>query len=150
MLAFLCALTLAQGALAQCATTQELQAMTMRALQSELMVAALSCGMKDNYNHFIDTNKLQLRNHGTMLRGYFQRHHGGKAEPELNAFVTQLANQASRMSLNQSDRLYCRQASLMFRMIQAQQATQLGSIFYARYQPWHETPNCEPTELATN
>lgn len=131
-----------------CASENEHSSITMRALQSELMVAALSCGLKDNYNNFITLHHDALREHGKMLKTYFKRHYAGKSEYQLNRFVTQLANQASRISLNKADSVYCRQAGLLFQFIEAQDNKNIGHMLNARYQQWHNIDHCKPQQLA--
>lgn len=112
------ALTLAVAAPAMaagsaCATAADEAAINTRVLQTELMVAALSCGEKDRYNAFVTTFKDQLSYNGQALRTMFKRVHGARGDYEMNAFVTRLANDASQR--NSTSRAgYCASASQTF------------------------------------
>ena len=59
-------------------------ALNTRALQTELMVAALSCGNRIHYNAFVIKYQGDLVKHGRSLQSFFQRKHGaaGRKEPE--------------------------------------------------------------------
>jgi N-acyl-L-homoserine lactone synthetase len=82
----------------QCVTKAEKTALDTRVLQTELMVAALSCGQRDQYNAFVIAFKPELQTNGARLKTLFQRLHGSKSKKELNSFVTRLANDASQQS----------------------------------------------------
>ncbi len=73
----------------------ETDAVNVRILQSEMMVAALACDMRQNYNSMISHFKQELVEHGRVLRRMFRRDHGGSAQKALDGFITQLANDAS-------------------------------------------------------
>jgi len=87
---------------AQCvqANAEETAAIKMRALQSRLMVAALSCGVRKEYNAFVGRFDDVLAESGQTLRGYFRRSHGKAGLRELDAYVTGLANRNSMDSLD--------------------------------------------------
>ncbi|MEQ8443553.1 MAG: hypothetical protein RIM33_05705 [Alphaproteobacteria bacterium] len=70
-------------------------ALSVRTLQSDLMVAGLSCNQRELYNGFAVRFRPPLRNHGTELRNYFTRLHGDGANREINTYVTGLANYAA-------------------------------------------------------
>jgi hypothetical protein len=101
----LTALTLlfaAQNA-AACAKPEDLPPLRTRALQTELMVSALSCGESKNYNTFVSSFRPELVAQGKAMQAFFKREHGGKAQAATDKFVTQLANLASqRSSKNQA------------------------------------------------
>lgn len=103
----------AAAAGAACVTAPEETALNTRVLQTELMVAALSCGEKDRYNAFVNTFKSQLAASGQALRTMFKRVYGSRGDYEMNAFVTRLANDASqRNSIGKAG--YCASASRLF------------------------------------
>ncbi len=107
---------LAGPAMARCVDNSERQAMNMRVLQSELMVAALTCGQQGEFNAFARKFEGELVTHGKMLRSAFQRAYGGQGEPRLNAFVTRLANEASQRSI--ADRaVFCPRAAELFNVV---------------------------------
>jgi hypothetical protein len=97
MLAALALFAAAQGAMA-CAEPEDLPPLQTRALQTELMVSALSCGEATRYNEFVTSFRPQLLSDGKALQAYFKREHGGQAAAQTDKFITQLANLASQRS----------------------------------------------------
>lgn len=82
----------------------------VRALQTELMVAALSCKARAHYNDFAVKFQDVLVRHGRALKSRFHRAHGKKSgEKKLNAYVTALANKTSQKSVSEGD-AYCARA----------------------------------------
>ena len=51
----------------------------VRKVQTTLMVAALSCGNRDNYNKFIVKFKGVLQRHGQVIKRDFIKRYGGVA-----------------------------------------------------------------------
>lgn len=90
-----------------------MEAIRIRALQTELMVAGLSCNGKKHYNHFVRDHRSELKEYAEALRGYFRRVYGSGGEMELNKFVTRLANEMSTRSM-QSARDFCENARDQF------------------------------------
>jgi hypothetical protein len=82
-----------------CASQTDMAALNTRVLQTELMVAALTCGQRDNYNEFATHFRQTLVRQGKNLRSLFSRAYGGSANKKLNTFVTRLANDASQRSM---------------------------------------------------
>lgn len=103
----------ANAAEAACAKSGELGGLQARVLQTELMVAALSCGEASRYNQFIVKFRGELVSESRRMQDFFSRVHGGRASRELNAFVTELANNSSQRSLTQAAS-FCPQAAAMF------------------------------------
>lgn len=85
---------------AVCTSPSETAAVQVRILQSELMVAALSCRAKPKYNKFVKQFEPVLVRSGKTLVAMFHRDHPGRAVAELNRFITRLANGASAHSIN--------------------------------------------------
>lgn len=83
---------------AACAEPTEATALRVRALQSRLMVSALVCGTRDQYNAFVTRYRPALQRNGAALIAYFDRVYGAEATLRLNRFVTALANDASARS----------------------------------------------------
>lgn len=96
-----------------CSWPAEGIALNVRALQTDLMVAALVCGKRTEYGVFMTTYRDRLVAHAAVLRAYFQRGHGTSGEHYMNRFITRLANEASVAS-NTDRGLYCRSAATMF------------------------------------
>lgn len=100
------------GKAAYCASDSDLAALNTRVLQTELMVAALSCGERQKYNDFVNTYQRVLTDRGVALQGLFKRVHGAQGATRMNAFITKLANDASQNVRTRDD--YCVFASELF------------------------------------
>jgi len=86
----------------------------VRALQTELMVAALTCQARAHYNDFAVKFQDVLIKHGRALKSRFHLTHGkSKGEKKLNAYVTALANQTSSRQISEGDK-YCARAMTTF------------------------------------
>ena len=96
-----------------CASDRDLAALNARVLQTELMVAALSCGERQRYNTFVTTYQSVLVDRGQALQAMFRRAHGARAVPALNAFVTKMANDSSHAVQQKGDH-YCVFAGELF------------------------------------
>jgi hypothetical protein len=101
----------------QCASPEERRAFDVRAMQSELMVAALSCNKNEEYNRFVSMYKNDLIGAGKGVKGYFTRVYAAKANATMNAFITDLANTTSGVSLGVDLRQYCQKAGYVFNML---------------------------------
>lgn len=98
-----------------CANREARRSLEVRVLQSELMVAALTCGERQSYNAFVTTFKPFLKSQGAELRAFFVEQFGLAAGPNrLNKMVTRLANTASQNSVNVSTQEFCAQAKARF------------------------------------
>lgn len=97
-----------------CATAVDMAVLEERTLQTELMVAALTCKQSKQYNEFVGKRKKELMANGKSLREYFSRLYGGKSESKLNAFITTLANQVSRRSMKKKLPDYCAESAVLF------------------------------------
>jgi hypothetical protein len=73
---------------APCTSAANVEALNVRALQTELMVGALACGERERYNAFVQARQPELVPYAKTM----QRMHGKRT----NAFVTRVANAASR------------------------------------------------------
>ena len=94
---------------------KERASLEMRLMQSELMVAALSCSSADSYNAFVSRYKSELTASGKTMQDLFKRVHGGNAFTQINSFVTRVANEASlKMALNSH---FCEEAAQTFQVL---------------------------------
>ena len=99
-----------------CKASRSATALAVRTLQSDLMVAALSCNIKAQYNTFATKFQAPLTNNGKALKAEFDKRFGGKATQRLTTYVTELANQASqRMSTQGSN--YCAEVAGLFQTV---------------------------------
>lgn len=112
-----CALTISGATTSYAAGNQSSSgkaAFHVRALQTELMVAALSCQARAHYNDFAVKFQGVLVKHGRALKSRFHQTHGkSKGEKKLNAYVTALANKTSSRSISEGDK-YCARAMTTF------------------------------------
>jgi hypothetical protein len=112
--------------LAQSLNTREQAALDVRYLQTELMVAALSCGRPDfhqHYNTFVAKFGPSLKRHGEMLKSYFTREYGGQGIKQMDTYVTRLANEASLRSMQQAS--FCQDSNTLFQRVSAIDAPSL-------------------------
>ncbi len=112
---------------ANCARPAEEAAVYVRVLQSDLMVAALTCNSRHHYNAFAKQFQPELIRHGQALKSFFNRLHGARADEKLNAFVTYLANDASVRSINGAGN-YCQRANAVFKSVLALDPAELGAF----------------------
>ncbi len=101
------------SAFQRCVTGTEDRALTTRLLQTELMVGALACGNQDLYNDFVRRFRDELVQEGKSMQQVFKSEYRGSAGSHVNAFVTRLANEASRRS-NVNRVGFCKQTALLF------------------------------------
>ncbi len=97
-----CLLVSALGADAARLSGEEQTAFHVRKIQTELMVAALSCKhrfYRNQYDNFVLTYQSQLVNYGGVLRRYFARRYGSGSTSRLDKYITAIANQASLRSM---------------------------------------------------
>ena len=106
-------------ALAQsCVNAREKSAFELRALQTHLMVGALSCGMGDRYNAFVTRWQSDLAAAHRNLSGYFNRAYGSRGQSQLNEYITSLANAQSQEGIRQGSH-FCGRIGPMFEQVSA-------------------------------
>ena len=93
---------------AQCLRPNDLVALDVTALKTQLMVTALTCQANDKYNAFITKYKTDLQREDKSLNAYFSRAYGRSASKQRDDYVTQLANSHSQIGVKQGS-LYCAQ-----------------------------------------
>jgi hypothetical protein len=114
---------------AQPANAREQAALDVRYLQTELMVAALSCGRTDfhtRYNTFVAKFGSALKRHSNVMKAYFNRQYGSQGTKQLDAYVTRLANEASLRSMQQVS--FCQDSSVLFERVTAIDAPSLDGF----------------------
>jgi hypothetical protein len=133
---------------ATCASNREDAALQARMLQTELMVAALSCNHRADYNTFVKRFNTELVQRGTTLKSYFSRAHGRSGTTQLNLFITRIANEISTRSLGHVS-AFCASATGIFAQLKALPPEQFGT-FVATYEPakTHGVVTCIETAAA--
>lgn len=123
---------LAEPALAaRCAKGTETDALRTRMLQTELMVAALSCSQKAEYNDFVIHFRSDLQRNGSALQSYFRRAYGKSGTSELNSFTTRLANEVSQRSIKDKN-AFCGDAAKAFTALKTLPSAQFATFVAAR------------------
>lgn len=117
---------------ATCASKKERQALNNRALQSQLMVAALTCGNQKDYNKFMTKFRNHFASQSKSLKGYFKRNYNGKAKEELTGFMTALANESSRRSLNTNYDSFCKKTKSLFNEALSSKPAKLHKVSESR------------------
>ena len=105
-------------------------ALSVRTLQSDLMVAALSCNERDRYNAFAVQYRGKLQKYGGELKAYFNKLHGDSATREINSYVTDLANYAA-VRHAQDRNAFCGGAESAFRALLIEKDPNLKRIALA-------------------
>ncbi|WP_069187558.1 hypothetical protein [Pararhodospirillum photometricum] len=133
---------------APCHPSRDDAAIAVRALQSHLMVAGLSCGQSASYNQFVTKFQSDLASHGQSLTGYYSRQYGGKGANQLNTAVTRMANEAATRFM-QDRSGYCGEAQAAFEALQAVRSGGLVDFVVAQHPFAVQAPACS-TATADN
>lgn len=97
-----------------CASREDIKAFDLRALNSSLMVAALSCNQQAEYNQLLKKYNNLFSESGNNIKTYFRKQYGSGSEKELNRFITHLANNASQGSMAGDPEKYCDETRKVF------------------------------------
>lgn len=125
----------ASNAVAQsCANAREKAAFDLRALQTHLMVGALTCGMHDRYNAFVTRFQSDLAGAHRNLTGYFNRVHGRTAQRDLNEYITALANAQSQEGIRLGSH-FCGRIGPLFDQVMGGGKAELAAISAAASLP---------------
>lgn len=127
-----------------CALPDEEAALDTRVLQSELVVAALSCQQNDRYNAFVTKFSAALVYEGVNFRNFFTRNYGPYGEAMMDQLVTRLANLAEMRSWGLGE-LYCPTEASVFDGLLALDPSQLPAFAASRpYVNDHDVEPCPP------
>ena len=113
----------AQTAAPTCKRNADEKSVYVRSLQTNLMVAALTCNDSGPYNDFIHQFQPVLIKDSKQLQAFYTKTQGKAGANELNSFVTQLANDESQRSIQTAG--YCDSANQLFTAVLALQPDQL-------------------------
>ncbi|MFO1113449.1 MAG: hypothetical protein U1E33_03075 [Rhodospirillales bacterium] len=117
-----------------CASDTDIAALNARVLQTELMVAALSCDERLRYNNFITSYQSVLTSRSQALQGMFKRAHGAQGTNRMNAFITKMANDSSQ-GVREKGGDYCAFAGELFDEVLTSNPTELNRV---TNKPWIE------------
>lgn len=133
---------------AACARSTELSGLQARVLQTELMVAALSCDEAARYNSFVNRFRNELMVESKRMQGYFSRVHGGRAGKVINAFVTELANNSSQRSLTESASFCPHAAALLDEVLKIEPREFRSFAAHQSFSDAHGVDSCDgPREV---
>lgn len=117
------AAAIAGPAIAQsCVQGADRTAFEVRALQSQLMVAALTCARDEDYNAFVRKFQGELGGAYRSIQGHFRRTAGGGHQRALDGYITTLANEQSQDGIRQGSR-FCQNVGPLFQAALAQSST---------------------------
>ena len=111
-----------------CAKEALVNAVTLRSLQSKLMVAALACdGAQSRYNNFALKYQKELGKNGTLIMSYFKCKAGKKATAQFDKMITKIANLASVLNSENHDD-FCDEAQGVFDELEESEQSALEGI----------------------
>lgn len=122
------ALAVPSLALAACLRPAERTAFDIRALQSQLMVVALSCQQQDDYNTFVTRFRSQLGDAHRGMTAYYQRASGRQAQRVMDQYITNLANNQMQVGITQGSHFCRNQMPLFQQAMAANSLTDLAAI----------------------
>ncbi len=138
MMTGLLAASLATPAFAQCMQPTEKPGFDIRALQSQLMVLALTCSQTDDYNRFVTQNRAVLTGAYGDVQRHFRRIAGGAWQRQIDAYITNTANGHSQVGISQGS-LFCSNQAQLFpaalsattrdQLVQLSQQRQIAQVY---------------------
>ncbi len=111
-----------------CAKPGEKKGLNGRALQTELMVAALSCKQQTSYNSVVQKFRSNMKSDSDAMRGYFKRRYGGISESKMDEFVTRIANDTSTRSQQRDHVKYCEDMDKLFAKVLRSSNIQMDAL----------------------
>ena len=147
--AALLALTPNLAAGQSCMQPAEQQHFNVRALQSQLMVLAISCERHDDYNSFVTRFQPQLAAAFRGVQNHFRRTTGAQHQRQTDQYITNLANGQSQVGISQGT-FFCRnQQGLFAEALGAANVGALSQISVDRQVPQvYSLPACTATTTA--
>jgi hypothetical protein len=123
------------AAIAACLQPAEKTAFDVRALQSQLMVVALTCQQQDDYNNFVRRHMNELNNAQRGVTNYHRRVHGAQHQRQLDLYITNLANSQMQAGITRGS-FFCREQAPLFQMaMQANTREELANLAVQREIP---------------
>lgn len=101
------------SALASCVAPETQQALEVVGLKSTLMVSALACGDRAQYNQFMRRFQPHVFSQLTVLNGYFKQLHGRRGQTHEDDYMTSLANVQSTAGIHEGTD-FCNDAQVVF------------------------------------
>ena len=101
-----------------CMHPAERSALDVEGLKSELMVTALACGTKAEYNAFVNKFKPDLNTDEKQIGYFFEHAYGRQGRKQQDDYITRLANGQSQDGTKQGT-AFCQQHVPMFNQVMA-------------------------------
>lgn len=115
-----------------CIQSSERTAFEVRALQSHLMVVAITCQRDNDYNSFVRKFQGELGGAYNTIRAHFRRTAGAGGQRALDGYITTLANEHSQDGIRQGSR-FCQNVTPLFQAALAQSnASSLSGLMQER------------------
>ncbi len=120
VMSLLLATSYGSAAMAQggCMRSTEQQAFNVIGLKSSLMVAALSCSQRDQYDSFMTQFQPHILAEQHVMDGYFRRTGGHYGQAREDDYVTLLANTQSEAGITQGA-VTCKNDTQIFQQVLA-------------------------------
>lgn len=132
-----------------CMQPAEKAAFDIRALQSQLMVVALTCGQQDDYNAFVTRHQRELATAFRNVAGHFRRTSGAQHQRNLDQYITNLANGQSQVGISRGS-FFCREQGALFQQATAASTpAELSQLSVAREVPQAIATTACPERAAT-
>jgi hypothetical protein len=126
-----------------CANPDEVTALEARILQTELMVAALTCKSHQQYNDFVRNHAQELQSMDSRLRGMFERFGRAEKADDLGQLVTRVANEAAIRAAKSTGQ-YCQEMGAIFKLSLTAEPGQLASLTIAQpFSRRHNVRSCQ-------
>jgi hypothetical protein len=110
---------------AACVSPRTQQALEVVGLKSTLMVSALACGDRAQYNQFMTRFQPHVFSQLHVLDGYFKQLHGKRGQTHEDDYMTSLANVQSTAGIHEGTD-FCNDAQAVFgKVLALQTADQL-------------------------
>ncbi len=118
-----------------CASSVDQGAFDTAALKSELMVVALTCEKRNEYNVFVQRFRPDLMREERALDSWFSRAYGRRARQMHDDYITSLANSESQSGMRRGT-LFCQEHATLFpTVLGLRGAAQLVTFAAHRPQP---------------
>jgi hypothetical protein len=113
-------------------------------MKEYLMVAALNCDARQDYNTFVTKYGSDLQQHGAVMKRHFARTHGKKSEREVDRYLTAAANEASTLS-NRDRAGFCKRSTAVLSDLNGRKQARIEPAAYSSYMaPSHlRAPICQ-------
>jgi hypothetical protein len=116
-----------QSAFAQCLLPTEKIAFDVRALQTQLMIAAITCNQRDDYNRFVVGHQRDLADAYNQIISHFARVYGGDGQDQADTYITDIANSQSHDGIANTS--FCNHMKpLFYQALTRQTVTQMETL----------------------